>query len=132
MMNKSNVTFKIVLLLGEFFAFSLAGTSLIFHIYSQSVNDEVEKVFPVKFSIICDILMCISIIVMYSAIILEISRVVLIVLAVKIMLALAPDVYHFLGFEWNMIHDFEIYTIIRAAILGMKFYFKNQILFFNI
>lgn len=119
MTSKSNVTFKIVLLLGEFFAFSLSVTSLIFHISSHYLNDEMERVFPVKLSIACDILMCIAVIFMYSAIILEMPKLVVSVLFVKVMLAVGPDFYHFLGFDWNMIHDFEIYTIIRAGVLGM-------------
>lgn len=119
MMHKNNFMIKIILLIGEFFVFCLSLTSAIVHISSLNVKNEVENIYPIKITIACGFLMCVMVFVMFSAIIREYPRLLLLTLIFKIVLVITPDAYHFLGFEWNIIHYFEIYTILRAAILGM-------------
>lgn len=118
MFSRSNVTLKVILLFVEFLTFCLTVVSLVFHITTLHIDD-VDRVFPARLALCCDILLCISVVAMYSGIILELPRLVVFVFFSRIFLAVTPDAYHLFGYEWNLIWKFHIYTILRAGYLGM-------------
>lgn len=115
------VPLKIIILFFEFVVLTLTILALIFHISSNNIDD-IEKVFPAKLSIVFDILMLISIVIMFSGIILHMPQRILGAIVFQIIFVLVPDAYHFLGFPRNIIHIFHIYTIIRGGIISTNIF----------